>query len=39
MQPSVATYTEPAAWPDGLDARFFLWAAPQIVEWLTSAAD
>ncbi len=27
MQASVATFTEPAAWPDDLDARFFLWAA------------
>ena len=27
MQASVATFTEPAAWPDDLEATFFLWAA------------
>ena len=27
MQASVATFTEPSAWPDDLDATFFLWAA------------
>ena len=27
MQASVASFTEPAAWPDALDARFYLWAA------------
>jgi acetyl esterase/lipase len=27
MQASVATFTDPAVWPDDLDATFFLWAA------------
>ena len=27
MQAAVAAFTEPASWPDDLDATFFLWAA------------